>query len=234
MASSWSFAAEHDAPERAALTGFGPEPEIPPPFGVSTNLHPSLTASTALDVTRDLCSASRTEPSKNQIATLYGAAEIDYRRASSTLPAPNIRQHPLTELLRYSLPEVLRLVTKALRRRVALSNWPQFRSWSIFHRSISNVSLSYFAANTLHDVELVGIDHLDLGFIANKCCNADVCQRRAQLHIVRPKFPCGTPFFQCVTGIEEPCDRRIQIEAGALTQFPKQEAAVVKVSGLGP
>src|SRR5207247_2478474 len=93
----------------------------------------SLLVSTALDVTRDFCSASLTEPSKNQIATLNDAAEIDDPRAGSTRPAPNIRQNPLTELLRYSLPEVLRLGTKALRRRVALSNWPQFRSWSIFH-----------------------------------------------------------------------------------------------------
>ena len=129
----------------------------------------SVLVSTALDVTRDFCSASLTGPPKNQIATLNDAAEIDDPRAGSTLPAPNIRQNPLTELLRYSLPEVLRLATKALRRRVALSNWPEFRSWSVFHRSISNVSFSHFAANTLHNFELVGIDHLDLGLIANKC-----------------------------------------------------------------
>ncbi len=136
-------------------------------------------ASTALDVARHFCSASRAKPLQNQIAAFYGTAEVDYRRASSTLPAPNIRQQPSAELLRYSLPEALRLVSKASRRRVAGCNSPQFRSWSILHRSISNVSFSYSAANTLQDVEFVGVDHLDLGLIANECCNAEIGQRRA-------------------------------------------------------
>ena len=94
--------------------------------GVYRLISTGLPASTALDVTRDLCSASRTEPSKDQIATLYGAAEIDYRRAGCALPAPNVRQQPLTKLLRNSLPEARRLVTETLRSRVAGSNGSQF------------------------------------------------------------------------------------------------------------
>jgi hypothetical protein len=133
--------------------------------------------SAAFEVTGDLCSASRTESSENQITTLYGAAEIDYRRHVTTLPAPNIRQHPLTELLGYSIPEMFCLVTKALRRRVGVSDWLrlQFRSLSVFHPSTSNISFSYPAADALHDIEFVRIDHFDLGLIADKCGEADVC-----------------------------------------------------------
>ena len=53
---------------------------------------PAMRASTALDVTRHFSIASRTEPSQNQIAASYFAAEFDYRRAACTLPTPNIRQ----------------------------------------------------------------------------------------------------------------------------------------------
>ena len=47
-------------------------------------------------------------------------------------------QQPLTELLRYSFPETLRLLTKTLRRHGAGRHRSQFRSWPFFHRSISD------------------------------------------------------------------------------------------------
>ncbi len=98
----------------------------------------------------------------------------------------------------------------------------------------SNERFPYSAANTLHDFELVGVDHFDLSLIANKCCYADVCQWRAQLYVVWPKLSCGAPFFKCVTGIQEPCDRRPHIESGALAKLPKHKASVVKVTRFGP
>ena len=116
-------------------------------------------------MTRDFCSASLTEPPKNQIATLNDAAEIDDSRAGSTLPAPNIRQNPLTELLRYSLPEVLRLAENWL------SSLPVLPTIVIGPRDLT------FEARSMQDLEALA-DALLLWDQRDKATSREAAQGR--------------------------------------------------------
>src|SRR6266508_1679854 len=76
----------------------------------------------------------------------------------------------------------------------------------------SNPYLSNSTTNGLDDFQFVGVDDLDLGFVANESRNSHVRQRRAELYIIWAKLSNAAPFLQRVTGIEHRGDWGFGIE----------------------
>src|ERR1700733_9301840 len=96
-------------------------------------------------------------------------------------------------------------------RRISMITMPLAKPVLVFRTTsrpsatniASDAHFANLAANRLDHLQFVVIYNLDLSLVTHERRDANVGQRRSELHVVRSKLDSGTPILKRVTGIKQ-------------------------------